>query len=288
MPRRPLNIVVIDDDMAIELLADRLRLLGHGARRLSTAAEALEQIDTVVAADLIVLDIIMSWPETVSGTEMDSARTAGMEVMRQIRASNEHVPVIVYSATQDGSLIEGINADPRSHFCSKWEGASLADMIALIHRTLGVSEPQESEQPFIVHGHDDKTTLELKNFLQNRLRFKEPIILHEQPSLGRTIIEKFEDNVAVSTIVFVLLTPDDVGASVEDSNDEKRRARQNVIFEMGYFLGSLGRLSGRVVLLHRGPIELPSDLSGVIYVDITGGVEAAGEQIRSELQNVIH
>ena len=288
MARPARNIVVIDDDMAMELLAERLRFQGHEARRLSSAAEALDQIDTVVAADLIVLDIIMSWPDTISATEMDNARTAGMQVMRQIRARNEDVPVIAYSATQDRSLIDAINADPRSDFCSKWEGISLADMIALIHRKLGVSDSPEPEQPFIVHGHDDKTKLELKNFLQNKLGFREPIVLHEQPSLGRTIIEKFEDNAAVSTIVFVLLTPDDIGASVEDSNDKKRRARQNVIFEMGYFLGSLGRLSGRVVLLHRGPIELPSDLSGVIYIDITGGIEAAGEQIRNELQNVIN
>ena len=184
MPRPAFKIVVIDDDMAMELLAERLRFQGHEARRLTSAADAIEQMDIVAAADLVVLDIIMSWPNTISGTEMDSARTAGMEVLRQIRAHNEDLPVLAYSATQDQSLIDAVNADPSSDFCSKWEGASLADMVTLVHRRLGVSDSPEPEQPFIVHGHDDKTKLALKNFLQNKLGFKEPIILHEQPSLA--------------------------------------------------------------------------------------------------------
>lgn len=55
---------------------------------------------------------------------------------------------------------------------------------------------------------------------------------------------------------------------------------------MGYFLGMLGRETGRVILLHVGPIDLPSDLSGVVYINITNGVQEAGEEIRKELENV--
>ena len=141
-------------------------------------------------------------------------------------------------------------------------------------------------QSFIVHGHDDKMKLELKNYIQNTLHLPEPIILHEKPNLGRTIIQKFEDYAAISSIVFVILTPDDIGASEHDSDDTKRRARQNVIFEMGYFLGTLGRESGRVLLLYRPPLELPSDISGVVYINISNGVDKAGEEIRQEIENV--
>jgi predicted nucleotide-binding protein len=104
--------------------------------------------------------------------------------------------------------------------------------------------------------------------------------------MGRTLIEKFEDYAALSSIVFVLLTPDDMVAKGEDSNEQKRRSRQNVIFEMGYFLGMLGRRSGRVLLLYQGPLEIPSDLSGIIYINISQGVEAAGEEIRREIKHV--
>ena len=140
---------------------------------------------------------------------------------------------------------------------------------------------------FIVHGHNDSAKLELKNYLQNVIGLPEPIILHEQPGLGRTLIAKFEDYALSSNLAFVLLTPDDKMASQGDSNTEKRRARQNVILELGFFLGVLGRESGRVILLHSGPLELPSDLSGVTYIDISKGIESVGEQIRRELRNVI-
>ncbi len=142
-------------------------------------------------------------------------------------------------------------------------------------------------QTFIVHGHSDIDKLDLKNYLWSTLGLPEPIILHEQPNLGRTIIEKFEDYAKKATLVFVLLTPDDKISETDDTNDIKRRARQNVIFEMGYFLGKLSRESGRILLLHKGKIEIPSDISGVCYIDISNGILRAGEEIRKELKHLI-
>jgi len=112
------------------------------------------------------------------------------------------------------------------------------------------------------------------------------LILHERPNVGRTIIEKFEDYASTSQLVFVLLTPDDIVASEGDPDDAKRRARQNVIFEMGFFLGTLGRSSGRVILLYKPPLDLPSDIAGIVYIDISQGIEAAGEKIRKEIEHV--
>jgi len=83
--------------------------------------------------------------------------------------------------------------------------------------------------------------------------------------------------------VFVILTPDDLVVGPDSSDDEKRRARQNVIFEMGFFYGQLGRDSGRVIVLYDGPVELPSDIQGIIWVDVSSGIEAAGEKIRREI-----
>ena len=115
----------------------------------------------------------------------------------------------------------------------------------------------------------------------------EPIVLHEQANLGRAIIEKFEECSADANLVFVLLTPDDVGCGPDALDEEKRRARQNVILELGYFLGMLGRKSGRVILLHKGPLEIPSDISGIAYIDISDGVLKAGEDIRTEIEAIL-
>lgn len=132
---------------------------------------------------------------------------------------------------------------------------------------------------FIVHGHDSEAKLSLKNYIQNTLKMDEPIILAEKASGGLTIIEKFERYSDECNLVFILLTPDD-----QYTSDNKYRARQNVIFEMGYFLGKLGRKSGQVILLYKGNLELPNDISGLVYINIDNGIEAAGEQIRREIE----
>ena len=73
--------------------------------------------------------------------------------------------------------------------------------------------------------------------------------------------------------VFVLLTPDDEVVNPGAPESGTRRARQNVILELGFFLGRLGRESGKILLLHKGPIEIPSDIAGIEYIDITNGIE---------------
>lgn len=116
---------------------------------------------------------------------------------------------------------------------------------------------------FVIHGHDESVRETVARFLE-KVRL-EPVILHEQPNMGRTIIEKFEDYADVKFAV-VLLTPDDVGALETCRADLRPRARQNVVFEFGYFIGKLGR--GRVCALVKGDIERPSDSDGVLYVPL--------------------
>lgn len=120
-----------------------------------------------------------------------------------------------------------------------------------------------SRKVFVVHGHDEAAMHGLARFLE-KLGL-EAIILKEQPDQGRTIIEKFEGSAADVRFAVVLLTPDDLGSSIK-SDTPDARARQNVIFELGYFAGKLGR--GRVCLLRKGQVEIPSDLYGVIYTDM--------------------
>jgi len=138
---------------------------------------------------------------------------------------------------------------------------------------------------FIVHGQDEVLLAELKNYIQNSLKWQEPVVLREQPSLGKTIIEKFEEFAGRVDCVFVLLTPDDKGINLA-TDDDKRRARQNVIFELGFFYAHMGRRSGRIIALQKGPIELPSDIHGIVWIDVSGGIKAAGEEIRREVAHI--
>lgn len=114
---------------------------------------------------------------------------------------------------------------------------------------------------FIVHGHDDAAKLLVERTL-DKLKLT-PIILHQQANEGHTIIEKFEKHSDVGFAV-VLLTDDDEGRA-KGADSLKPRARQNVIFELGYFIGKLSRR--RVAVLHRN-VELPTDVSGLVYTPI--------------------
>ena len=121
---------------------------------------------------------------------------------------------------------------------------------------------------FVVHGHDDASRESVARFLES-LTF-EAIVLHEQSDKGRTIIEKIEDHSDVSFAV-VLMTPDDLGAAKTEIECLRPRARQNVIFELGYFIGRLGRKN--VYALKNPEVETPSDYDGVVYtnLDASGG-----------------
>lgn len=128
-----------------------------------------------------------------------------------------------------------------------------------------------SERVFIVHGQNDAMKYELESYLQKLLKVA-PVILHQEPNAGQVLIEKLEASAASIGYSVVLLTGDDLGRAKQLANrDDKPRARQNVVFEMGFFLGLLGRQ--RLAVLYEPGVELPSDLSGLVYIplDNAGG-----------------
>lgn len=118
---------------------------------------------------------------------------------------------------------------------------------------------------FIVHGHNETVKLDVARFIE-KLGLN-PCILHEQPNQGRTLIEKFEQYSSVG-FATVLLTADDQGGPQGDNKNLKPRARQNVILELGFFLGKLGR--NRVCALYEDGVEIPSDYEGVAYTPLSG------------------
>ena len=123
----------------------------------------------------------------------------------------------------------------------------------------------DKSKVFIVHGHDDGSREGVARLLE-RLGLR-PIILHEQANRGRTIITKFQEEASGAGFAVVLMTPDDVGGVSADKL--KARARQNVVFELGFFIGKLG--PDRVAALVKGDIEKPSDFDGVVYISLDDG-----------------
>ena len=128
---------------------------------------------------------------------------------------------------------------------------------------LDIRESRNSNKVFVIHGRNQAAREKVARFLE-KLDL-EPVILHEQPNKGRTIIEKFEDYADVH-FALVLLTADDIGGREQEPTELKPRARQNVVFEFGYFIGKLGR--ERVCALLETTIEKPSDCDGILYVPL--------------------
>lgn len=133
---------------------------------------------------------------------------------------------------------------------------------------------------FLIHGHNQERKYEIARFIENDLKRK-VTILHEQPSKGRTIIEKFESYSSVDFAV-ALWTNDDVGKG-KTEKELNNRARQNVIFETGFFIGKLGRQN--VIVLYETGVEIPSDYSGVIFISL---VDNWKDDLRKEIDAIYH
>ena len=149
-------------------------------------------------------------------------------------------------------------------------GRSSTDLLLEQIRDRLVPSDEPSENPtrtfgdevFIVHGHDNEAKETVARFVENL--DIEATILHEQANRGKTIPEKFEEHAGKVGFAIILLTPDDVGKSKDETDELKPRARQNVILELGYFWALLGR--ERMCVLYKEGVELPSDIHGILYV----------------------
>lgn len=161
---------------------------------------------------------------------------------------------------------------------------SLFEKKVAVPKSVVVEEVKENKKKvFIVHGRDNTALLETEVLL--RKVGLDPIVLSRMANGGLTLIEKFEKYADVKYAV-VLLTPDDIGALSEnvplESLNYQFRARQNVIFELGFFYGKLGR--SNVCCLHKSGMELPTDISGIAYIPFNKSVEEAELALFKELK----
>ena len=136
----------------------------------------------------------------------------------------------------------------------------------------------ESRTVFIVHGHDQVNLLRLERLLKDRFGFT-PVILMEQASGGQTIIEKFERVAVEATFCLALMTPDD---QIMTGQDNATQARPNVIFEIGWFYGRLGR--ARVCILSKRGTSIHSDLSGIVRIEFIENIEEVVTSLEKELK----
>jgi predicted nucleotide-binding protein len=276
-----MRVLVVEDD---HFYSQRIcELLQDQGAEAATARSAEEALHTDLSPfDAAVIDVMLpNDPSTseISAEESRGGFLTGVAIARRLLKKKPALRILMLSSDVTNVEAEKWTLEQSIPFVPKHKGGdALLDAL----RRLGVISGRRSPLAFIVHWHDSAAVLELKDYIQNTLHWQEPIVLRDQPSFGKTLIEKFEEFARRVDCVFVLLTPNDkvLASSI---NDEKRRSRQNVIFELGFFYASFERTSGRVLLLYKGEVELPSDISGIVWIDISKGVIAAGEAIRKEV-----
>ncbi len=201
-----------------------------------------------------------------------------IELHRYVNATSLHPPISVAALS---TFSKGTGQPPRGELQREFSDLRSGSIALLGQAVKGLEEeiadasepatsttslaalPPDLSKVFIVHGHDASAREAIARFLE-KIEL-EAIILHEQPDQGFTIIEKFETYAKQVGFAVVLLTPDDLGGPAS-APALIARARQNVIFELGYFVGKLGR--GRACLLRKREVEIPSDLYGVIYTEM--------------------
>ncbi len=278
-----LRILFVDvDRFRLRHLIDYLELEGMSVEQATSVEYALKLVRTQ-QYDCIVVDVMMPRGSLYSEIETAGGYQTGILLSKDIRRFCPDIPIMALTQSEDRHVKQWFNAGENMCYCHK---SVMPDHVAKKIKSL-CRVSGTSSSVFIVHGHDRELTLELKNFLQDSLSLPEPMVLAELPSRGLTIIEKFERYARKADVVFVLMSPDDMAGPVRSKGRTVPRPRQNVVFEHGYFLGLLGRKSGKVIILKRGSVELPSDIGGVVYIDVTGGLESKSEEIRRELQDLL-
>lgn len=136
---------------------------------------------------------------------------------------------------------------------------------------------------FIGHGHNEIVRHKVKDFLRDRCCL-DTIILKELPSSGLTTIEKLEKYSRVADYAILIFTGDDIVIEQKSEDSKKQRARQNVVQELGWFQGTLGR--NRTCLLVQKGVELFSNIGGVVSLRFNDtDVESVFEELRKELED---
>jgi predicted nucleotide-binding protein len=235
--------------------------------------------------EVVVLDLMMPHGDEFSSKDTHTGLKTGLALARWIRRE--------FPTTRLLCLSVYLDSDAASWFARFGGGAFIKNetsplaLVRQAERMLADRGRKPGFQAFIVHGRAHETRDALRTWLKRTGLCPKPIVLQDEPSLGLTIVEKFEQHANDVDVVFVLLTPDDVGhLASSDANSAHFRARQNVLFELGYFYGRLRRSSGRIILLTEGNLELPSDIGGVPWIDMSRGFRYAIPELRKELRGL--
>ncbi len=262
-PKPKATILFADNDP--DFLATRREFLeraGYTVIPASNPTEARQKLE-IGGIDLAILDIRLE-------NDDDERDTSGLMLAKRVARAIPKIiltdfPTFDYVREALRPQLDGLPV--AVDFIMKKEGVTaLLSTVEDVLKTTALWKQETQPQPkvFIAHGHDSEARETVSAFLKD-IGIK-PIILFEEADRGETIIEKLERCCREADFAIVLFTPDDFGYPKEDPRQLKPRARQNVVFELGYMTARLGRR--RVRMLYQPDVEIPTNFLSVLYIEM--------------------
>ena len=227
-----------------------LKGAGYDVLRASSLAETQELL-IKGGFDLAILDLHMQDDE-------DESDDSGLRLAQIYR---ETVPIIMLTGRPTiEAAVAALQKDGRSSPAVAFVRKQQDGPKVLLQAARKAIVPKV----FVSHGRDDNARAAVVKFLEKS--GAHAVVLKEQPLASRTILDAFEEHANVQFAI-ILMTPDDEGRLKGDVALQSR-ARQNVIFELGFLLAKLGR--NRVVALCQQGVDLewPSNYEGVLYQEL--------------------
>jgi CheY-like chemotaxis protein len=264
---RDKRILIVDDTPAI---LSRLQMSFTAVGCEVFVANDVKSALNAPEVDAAVVDMFI--PEVAGVLADDVLR--GIELCEQLRRRQPGIRFVGIS-----EFVHDAPLSSRANLISKFVPKDYLPPgktpVALLETMNQILASEQKPRMFIVHAHENSAALELKNFLQNSLGLGEPRLLRELAGSGHTLIELFEHEAHLVDLVFVIISPDDVVSAPR----AVVHPRGNVLFELGYFYARLRRLSGRIIVLVKGDVTVPSDIGGIRWF-------SSHEEIRTELRGL--
>lgn len=284
LKRKPVVLFVEDEKYLRISFLKQLQQRDYDVVCAEGPDEAIRLVQHRDHLDLLLTDVSMALEPNTILSEIDTlgGASAGVALARHMRRRFPRLPIIFWTAGYDPGVRDKARKLGNARVISKRVDAM--EVLDVIMEYLEDIKQGARPRIFLVHGHDQELLEQVRELIHVRMELPAPVVLREQPSFTRTLIEKIEQEALNIDMVVVLLTPDDKVIS-EPDGEIVCRARQNVIFELGFFMGLKGRGCGSIVLLHKGKLELPSDLHGVLTVDVSHGLDGAEAGLRQELSD---
>lgn len=264
-----------------ENIQKSLRNVGLPQSEIDKIAESSEeyylQIKSIDKEGNIIGYSVLEMEKKISEDDL-----ALKELYRHIRNAQSSERKQYYTQQYEKTYGYKQQLDKQYGVLSSYVSGILASLRSKENMTKSVekSSAVTSKNVFIIYGHDEAKRRELSNLLKDRFHLN-PIVLQDEPSGGKTIIEKFESIASACSFAIALVTPDDM---VNDSEGVHKQARPNVIFELGWFYGHLGR--SHVVILYKDDVDnqIFSDLDGVMRIQYHSDVSEKYLDLEKELK----